>query len=43
MPIYNRDQFKVEHFGKPLERGDLFIKFDIEFPKFIPEDRKNEV
>jgi len=40
MPIYNKDEFKVEHFGKPQQKGDLFIKFEIKFPNFISDEDK---
>jgi len=40
MPIYNKDEFKVEHFGKSPHKGDLFIKFEIVFPKNISEENK---
>jgi len=32
MPIYNDKEYTIENFKKPLEKGDLFIKFDIKFP-----------
>ena len=32
MPIYSPDEFTVENFNKPPEKGDLYLKFDIEFP-----------
>lgn len=32
MPIYNEEEFSVEHFNKELDRGNLIIKFNIKFP-----------
>ncbi|EGR31575.1 hypothetical protein IMG5_106680 [Ichthyophthirius multifiliis] len=43
MTIYNSDEFKVENFNKPLQRGDLYIKFEIEFPTKIDENRRDEL
>jgi DnaJ family protein B protein 13 len=40
MPIYNKDEFKVENFGKELPKGDLYIKFDIAFPSHIDDYKK---
>jgi hypothetical protein len=40
MPIYNPDEFKVENFNQPPLKGDLYIKFDIEFPKKINDDKR---
>jgi DnaJ family protein B protein 4 len=42
MPIHN-DQINAENFKKKLAHGDLFIKFDIVFPKKLSEDQKQEI
>jgi len=39
MPI-PLDETKAENFNKPLNRGDLFIKFEIIFPTSLNEDQK---
>jgi len=31
------------NFSKPLQKGDLYIRFEIEFPKSITEDQKKEL
>ena len=38
MPIYNPDELSVDNFNKPFEKGDLYLKFDIEFPMTISAD-----
>lgn len=42
MPIPT-DETKAENYNKPLKRGDLYIKFDIEFPTSLSEEQKNAV
>jgi DnaJ family protein B protein 4 len=42
MPIHN-DQINAENFKKKLAHGDLFIKFDIVFPKKLSEEQKQEI
>ena len=42
MPIA-RDDTKAENFNKALNRGDLYIKFDIQFPTSLTEDQKEAV
>lgn len=42
MPIA-RDDTKAENFNKTLNRGDLYIKFDIQFPTSLSEDQKEAV
>ncbi|EGR33185.1 hypothetical protein IMG5_059990 [Ichthyophthirius multifiliis] len=42
MPIYNSEEFKVENFNQQAQKGDLFIKFDIEIPKIINEEKKEQ-
>jgi DnaJ-class molecular chaperone len=37
MPIFNDKEFTAEGFNKPNKRGDLYIKFDISFPKQLTE------
>ena len=43
MPLYNEKEYNVEFFNKPLEKGDLYIKFDIEFPSAINENRREDL
>lgn len=43
MPIYNNKEFTAEGYNKPNQRGDLYIKFDIVFPKQLSEDQKEEL
>ena len=43
MPIYNDKEFTAEGFNKPNKRGDLYIKFDIIFPKNLTEEQKEEL
>ncbi len=43
MPIYNSEEFKVEFFNKPLQKGNLYVKFDIEFPSKIDENRRDDL
>ena len=43
MPIYNKDEYRVEFFNKPLEKGDLSIHFDIKFPKQLSAESKQEL
>lgn len=43
MPVHNENEFKVENFGKPLEQGDLYIKFDIVFPTSIDNSEKEKL
>jgi DnaJ-class molecular chaperone len=31
------------NFSKPLPKGDLYIRFDIVFPKSLSEDQKQEI
>lgn len=42
MPIHTPD-VNAKNFNKPLEKGDLFIKFDIVFPKTLTEEQKQEI
>ena len=41
MPIYNPDELSIDNFNKPPEKGDLFLKFDIEFPKTLSAEKKD--
>lgn len=43
MPVECENEFTVKTFNKPLEKGNLFIKFDIEFPTFISEENKEKL
>ena len=40
MPIYNPEEISIDNFNKPLEKGDLYVKFDIEFPMTLSLERK---
>lgn len=40
MPIYNKDEYLVENYNKPLNKGNLEVKFDIEFPKCLSVEQK---
>jgi len=31
----------VENFGNPVKKGNMYIKFDIQFPKNLSEEQKN--
>jgi DnaJ-class molecular chaperone with C-terminal Zn finger domain len=42
MPIHN-EKINAKNFNKPLEKGDLYIKFDIVFPKTLTEEQKLEI
>ncbi|KRX10344.1 HSP40/DnaJ peptide-binding [Pseudocohnilembus persalinus] len=42
-PIYNPLEYEVEHYNQELQKGDLQIKFDIIFPQYIEEEKKQEV
>jgi hypothetical protein len=42
MPIYNKED-PVHNILFKEKRGDLFIKFDIIFPKFIEPEKKEEI
>jgi len=33
MPIYKGEGFNIYNFNQPLKKGNLLLKFDIEFPK----------
>lgn len=41
MPIYNPEEFTVDNFNKPVEKGNLFVKFDIIFPIAISAEKRN--
>ena len=43
MPVFNDKEFTADGFGKPNKRGDLYIKFDIIFPKQLTEEQKEEL
>lgn len=40
MPIYNKDEYLVENYNKHLNKGNLEVKFDIEFPKCLSVEQK---
>lgn len=42
MPIYNKDD-PIQGLLYREKRGDLFIKFEISFPKFIDPEKKEEI
>lgn len=42
MPI-PLDETKAENYNKVLQRGDLYIKFDIQFPTSLTEDQKQAI
>jgi DnaJ-class molecular chaperone len=42
MPIYNKDDL-IQNLLFKEKRGDLYIKFDISFPKFIDPEKKEEI
>jgi DnaJ-class molecular chaperone len=42
MPI-PLDETKAENYNKALQRGDLYIKFDIQFPTSLTEDQKQAI
>ena len=42
MPI-PLDETKAENYTKALQRGDLYIKFDIQFPTSLTEDQKQAI
>ncbi len=41
MPEFQLNEFKVENFGNPVKKGNMYIKFDIQFPKNLSEEQKN--
>ena len=41
MPVYKDDP--LANLRKEQEKGNLFITFDIEFPKYIPEAKKQKL
>ena len=43
MPIYNKGEYLVEFFNKPLNKGDLEIHFNIKFPKELSAETKQEL
>jgi len=44
MPIYDQQEYtKAESFGRPPKRGDLYIKFDIQFPTSIEDNKRSEL
>ncbi len=42
MPIYNKED-PLNHLLFKEKRGDLYIKFEIQFPKFIDPEKKEEI
>mmetsp|Transcript_3911 Transcript_3911/g.3328 ORF Transcript_3911/g.3328 Transcript_3911/m.3328 type:complete len:128 (-) Transcript_3911:157-540(-) len=42
MPKQNVE-IDAKNFNKPLPKGDLYIKFNIEFPVSLTEEQKNEI
>ena len=42
MPIFNKDN-PLQNILFKEKKGDLFIKFDIIFPKFIDPEKKEEI
>ena len=43
MPIYNDKEYTAGEFNKANKRGDLYIKFDINFPKQLTAEAKEEL
>ena len=41
MPIYDKDLSKTR--GNKIEKGDLYIKFNIIFPEYIDPDKKKRI
>jgi DnaJ-class molecular chaperone len=42
MPIYNKEN-PLENLLFKEKKGDLYIKFEIVFPKFIDPEKKEEI
>lgn len=42
MPIYNKND-AIQTLLYKEKKGELFIKFDIEFPRFIDPEKKEEI
>lgn len=42
MPIFNKDEV-IQHLLFKEKKGDLYIKFEISFPKFIDPEKKEEI
>jgi DnaJ-class molecular chaperone len=42
MPIFNKDE-PLQNLLYDNIKGNLYIKFDVVFPKFIEPDRKEEI
>lgn len=42
MPTYNKED-PLNHLLFKEKRGDLYIKFEIQFPKFIDPEKKEEI
>jgi DnaJ-class molecular chaperone len=40
MPEFAKDEYKVENFGVPPRRGNLYVRFDIKFPVNLSEESK---
>lgn len=40
MPIYSEENHALTNIARPLAKGDLYIKFDIIFPKNLNEEKK---
>ena len=40
MPVYRKD---TDIRDLNVKKGDLFIKFDIEFPEYIEPEKKDEI
>jgi len=44
MPIYDPQEYnKAEFYGRTPKHGDLYIKFDIQFPTSIDEDKRAQL
>ena len=43
MPIFIEDQNSIKNYGKPLSKGNLYVKFNIIFPEYLEEDSKEEL
>eukprot|EP01016_Furgasonia_blochmanni_P034292 TRINITY_DN3679_c0_g1_i3.p2 TRINITY_DN3679_c0_g1~~TRINITY_DN3679_c0_g1_i3.p2 ORF type:complete len:214 (-),score=49.83 TRINITY_DN3679_c0_g1_i3:938-1579(-) len=43
MPLLNNANHAVTNLNKPLQKGDLYIKFEIQFPTNLNEEKRDEL